>query len=145
MFNMPLLIICISTSPIFISVGLTLAALILCYILLGTFSDLWPVSILAVAFIGGVIVLYVYVSSVAQNEVTTFNPLILLFVPVVILPIVEQLITYVSFKCGASTITDLFFVGRGILALSCIILLLLALIIVCRIIQFWRGSLRDIE
>ena len=38
-------------------------------------------SILAVAFIGGVIVLYVYVSSVAQNEMTTFNPFIILLIP----------------------------------------------------------------
>ena len=145
MLNITLLFICLSTSPILISIGLTLTAIVLCTIILWSYSDLWPVSILAVAFIGGVIVLYVYVSSMAQNEMTTFNPLILLLLPIILVITQSKTTISTNYNLASSAITDLYSIGAGTISISCMVILLLALIIVCRVIQFWKGSLRDIS
>jgi len=109
---------CISTSPILISVGLTTIAILLCLLLLNAYSDLWPISVLAVAFIGGVIVLYVYVSSVAQNEITTFNPVIISLLPLSLLLISISITSISNHSLTYSTITDIFSVGEGIISLS---------------------------
>jgi len=76
------------------------------------------VSILAVAFIGGVIVLYVYVSSVAQNEMTTFNPLILLLLPIILVITQSKTTISTNYNLASSAITDLYSIGAGTISIS---------------------------
>jgi hypothetical protein len=91
-------------------------------------------------------VLYLYVSSVAQNEPTKIDLLPLYTgLPIGLFALLMSLPnrTRLAHRNGIASINYLIISQCGVLVLSLITILLVVLLVVCQVTRFWEGSLRS--
>jgi NADH-ubiquinone oxidoreductase chain 6 len=112
----------------------------------------WFSYILILVFLGGLLVLFIYVSALASNQqINLSSPKILLFFPLIITLVLSVKITPLklslitdnpptieSFLWGFSSSISFFFAFL-------IVYLFITLLAVVKIIKWWGGSLRPIN
>lgn len=149
----------IITNSIFISLSHPLSLglmLVIQTILIAIFSGLlinsfWFSYLLILIFLGGLLILFIYVSTLASNEqIATFipkSPVILLFLFTVISFIALNPSKIFLFNDNTSRIINIAWIySRPFIIISSflIIYLFIVLIAIVKITKYWAGSLRPI-
>ena len=140
-------IIFIFRSPLIIRIGLIGLTIISTYYRFMGMGDPWAALIFCMVFFGGLLILFIYISSLAQNEKTQLrNWKFCLAAPGIaayelILPDWQTEITSLSVSKALYLFTE----SNHLATIILIIYLLIALIAVVKITFFYKGALREIK
>ena len=131
------------SAPLIISIFIILICLYTAFITFSTYSDPWCTIIFLIIFFGGLLVLFIYISSLAHNE--TLSPStdrILILFPVTLLTIFS-FPTSTPFLNSTPYSSLIFNNINFLLRIGLITYLLLALIVVSHTTNFKFGALRE--
>ena len=131
------------SAPLIISLIIIFICLLIGWKTLILFRDLWCLIIFLIIFFGGILVLFVYISTLAHNEMILPN-LNRVFLLLPILLFLRGLDFSISSNTETSTTIAIFLFDKNffILSISLISYLLLCLIVVSTISFFHFGALR---
>ena len=100
-------------------------------------ADVWVRLVLLLVFVGGVLVLLIYVSSVAQNEAIGLHPgRAMILVPCLMLTAVGVESATTSSSVGLSRIMGGYNSPLWVIVMFLIVFLLFILVVVCRVTRF---------
>ena len=140
-------IIFIFRSPLIIRIGLIGLTIISTYYRFMGLGDPWAALIFCIVFFGGLLILFIYISSLAQNEKTQLrNWKLCLVAPGIvvcelILPNWQTEITNLSVSKALYLFTE----SNYLITIILIMYLLVALVAVVKITFFYKGALREIK
>jgi len=118
------------------SAGLVVTSLLSTFEIARAAQDSWPALIVALIFVGGVMVLLVYVSSVAQNDSFYLNPLGVIFSIPVATILSSTSNSGTTFFGERISLTRLYS-DRGQGLVICLVMILFAgMLISCRLTRF---------
>jgi len=140
--------------PIIMVATIIIQALIICIIIAFNILTSWFSFILFLVFIGGLIVLFIYIARLASNEIFKFEisleellPKLIIFTTflrLIILNLNQQNTKYIAYS-PKILIFKLYSLENFTLIISCFFYLLLALIIIVSIIKIKEGPLRSLK
>nr|YP_009179468.1 NADH dehydrogenase subunit 6 [Cypridopsis vidua]AJY78607.1 NADH dehydrogenase subunit 6 [Cypridopsis vidua] len=113
-------------------------------------SSYWYSYILILVFLGGLLILFVYVSSMASNEKLNFSPLALMIALISFCFILFSInFNILNMFKGSDSLVEksfiwLFSEPSGMLASFLIIYLFIILIAIVKITKWWGGALRPL-
>lgn len=147
------LILCIYKPPILILASIIIQAFIICVLLKSLFKTAWFSLILFLIFVGGLIILFIYIISLASNNEITFNRIqinYIKFIAVLIITLLFSIMAPSTIKINSSInqINLTYFLNKiyslaAMTPISIVILyLLLVLLITVSVALLKRGPLR---
>nr|ATD52971.1 NADH dehydrogenase subunit 6 [Phlogotettix sp. EMHAU-2015-Zz052705] len=146
----------ISMSISVMKTPMSMGVLLLTYTMLTTFlmskmlTSSWMSMIIFLMLIGGLLILFMYMSSIASNEKFTPNIMIMLVTLIIIIPI-EEMMNEIQInekeenliKEETMTLTKIYNEKSMLITLMMFIYLLLTMIVVTKIIKIYKGPLRS--
>jgi hypothetical protein len=134
-------------SPLMIRIGLIGLTIISTYYRFIGSSDPWVAIIFCIVFFGGLLILFIYISRLAQNEkIQLKNWKLILLAPIILsvelfLPSWETS----SISLGVRKAVYLFTESNYLVTIVLMLYLLVALVAVVKITFFYKGALREIK
>nr|ATF28640.1 NADH dehydrogenase subunit 6 [Phlogotettix sp. EMHAU-15090801] len=146
----------ISMSISMMKTPMSMGVLLMTYTMLTTFlmskmlTSSWMSMIIFLMLIGGLLILFMYMSSIASNEKFTPNIMIMLMTMIIIFPI-EEMMNEIQInekqekfiKEETMTLTKIYNEKSMLITLMMFIYLLLTMIAVTKIIKIYKGPLRS--
>ena len=109
--------------------------------------DPWVAIIFCIVFFGGLLILFIYISSLAQNEkIQLKNWKLRLTIPfIIILELLFPQWETASVNSSVSKAVYLFVENNYLITIVLMLYLLVALVAVVKITFFYKGALREIK